>query len=56
MNETSAPQFRITPVVECPWCGAWTELADDAHVVHCDGCGSNATIADPEPHITAIAA
>jgi len=56
MNETTAPQFRITPVVECPWCGAWTEVADDAHVVRCEGCGSNAPIVDLEAHVAAVAA
>jgi tRNA(Ile2) C34 agmatinyltransferase TiaS len=56
MNETTAPQFRITPVVECPSCGAWTELAADARVLRCEACGSNAPIADAEPLAMAIAA
>jgi hypothetical protein len=56
MNDTTSHQLQIIPVVECPWCDAWTELADGAPALRCDGCGLEAEIALPDHPALAAAA
>jgi hypothetical protein len=56
MNETTAPQLIVTPVVECPVCSAWTEMPDDAIAFRCEGCATEAPLADVEPRAHALAA
>jgi hypothetical protein len=48
MNETPIHQLQIIPVVECPWCQGWTEVADDAATIRCDACGIETELAPAE--------
>jgi hypothetical protein len=48
MNDTPIHQLQIIPVVECPWCQGWTEVADDAATIRCDACGIETELAPGE--------
>ncbi|HEU4673879.1 MAG TPA: hypothetical protein VFS32_13355 [Candidatus Limnocylindrales bacterium] len=56
MNDQSLPQLRVVAVVECPWCGCWTEAPDGVAAIRCDECRVEVPFADPEPLVHARAA
>lgn len=56
MNDTPTHQLQIIPVVECPWCQGWTEVADEASSIRCETCGIETEIAAVEGAGLAVAA
>ncbi len=56
MNHEPLPQLRVVAVVECPWCGSWTEAPDGAALIRCDECQVEVPLAEPEPIGHALAA
>jgi hypothetical protein len=56
MNDSTLHQLQIIPVVECPWCLGWTEVADDTTTIRCDACGIDVELAADERIVLASAA